>query len=206
MRHGRCAAFTLVELLVVITIIGILIALLLPAVQAAREAARRTQCSNNLKQLTLALLNYESTVGCFPPGVINQSPTALFTYPRTTWAVHLYPYMEQANTYARFDFRAAPGQGGAIWMNPVNSQGTNPPTAVVVPGMLCPSDGGAKVHNHYGNGYYLARGNYAGFFGNLDVGAAVTGQAPHRRALFTFSAVVTVADVRDGTSNTMAFG
>src|SRR4051812_27688053 len=88
MRHSR-RAFTLVELLVVIAIIGVLVALLLPAVQAAREASRRSSCSNNLKQLSLAMLNYESTFNALPGG------SGRFGCCWGTWMVRVLPYMEQ---------------------------------------------------------------------------------------------------------------
>lgn len=93
-KRGR--GFTLVELLVVIAIIGILIALLLPAVQAAREAARRSQCSNNLKQLALGLHNYESTYKVIPPSGI--SPSGI------SWAAMMLPFIEQTALYGQFDF------------------------------------------------------------------------------------------------------
>ena len=196
-------AFTLVELLVVITIIGLLIALLLPAVQAAREAGRRGQCANNLKQLCLAMGNYESAIGCFPPGALNKSfPTG---FPRTTWAIHLYPYIEQTTVYTQFRFDVTPGNG--VWTNPINCQGASPPTGAAVPTLLCPSDGrGGKVQNLSGYGPY-ARGNYAGFFGNLDYGSVQPPAAfPHKPAAFGLNMVVAAADVHDGLSNTMAFG
>ena len=93
--QNRCA-FTLVELLVVIAIIGILVGLLLPAVQAAREAARRMQCSNNLKQITLAMHNYESTHRCFPAGLVWAASSGPIDAVGTGF-IGLLPFLEQSN-------------------------------------------------------------------------------------------------------------
>jgi len=96
---GRAAAFTLVELLVVIAIIGVLIALLLPAIQAAREAARRTRCQNSLKQVSLALLNYNGINKAFPVGVVQANPALPAVKPDTSkgnwgWGALILPFME----------------------------------------------------------------------------------------------------------------
>jgi prepilin-type N-terminal cleavage/methylation domain-containing protein len=113
MRHvcsPRRRGFTLIELLVVIAIIAVLIALLLPAVQAAREAARRTQCINNMKQLGLGVMNFESTNGRYPPDVrsfdpgqpADKDPLAVFTgavTERGGWMMLILPYIEQSNVY-----------------------------------------------------------------------------------------------------------
>lgn len=98
--------FTLVELLVVIAIIGVLVGLLLPAVQMAREAARRTYCQNNLKQLALSIHNYESVYGFIPNEESGESPTARLD--GWTWGAAVLPFVEQTNLYNSFDFRFPP--------------------------------------------------------------------------------------------------
>ena len=123
-------AFTLVELLVVIAIIGVLVALLLPAVQAAREAARRSQCANNLKQLGLALHNYHDTYGKFPFNYLDWSQSPQH---RGSHLVRLFPFMEQGPLYDKLDFRV-PGVEDA----------TDPAGKLLrsykIPGLICPSD------------------------------------------------------------------
>ncbi len=117
--------FTLVELLVVIAIIGILVALLLPAVQAAREAARRTQCNNNLKQIGLALHNYHDTFKTFPAGAITSN--------EVSWHVLVLPYLELATLHARFNFNAGQYDSGT------NHVGRNGEAFNRVDAYLCPS-------------------------------------------------------------------
>src|SRR5436305_763854 len=96
------SAFTLVELLVVIAIIGVLVSLLLPAVQSARESARRTQCNNNLKQIGLAIHNFEGAYGTFPAAATRVEIDNYMHGP--TWWIYTMPYMEQQNTYSRITF------------------------------------------------------------------------------------------------------
>ena len=104
-RHAkalRVAGFTLVELLVVIAIIGVLVALLLPAVQAAREAARRTQCGSNLKQIALGVHNYISANRTLPPGaVVTGACCSAYSY--SNWAIEILPMMEQQTLFATYD-------------------------------------------------------------------------------------------------------
>ncbi len=124
------AAFTLVELLVVIAIIGILVSLLLPAVQAAREAARRMQCQNHLKQIGLAMHNYESTNGCFPPTATIRMVGAINT--NASWSIHgrILPYLEQGSVYNQVDLSVA-------WDNQAAISGLK------IPIYSCPSDPGS---------------------------------------------------------------
>jgi prepilin-type N-terminal cleavage/methylation domain-containing protein len=136
----RRAGFTLVELLVVIAIIGILIGMLLPAVQSVREAARRTQCMNNIRQIALASMNYESAHMEFPPGAVFDSP-AVVGQSRMGPLPFLLPFMEQTNISNSIDRVMSARAGGSSWYWPIAA--TNP-TFVAgsfsVPAFECPSD------------------------------------------------------------------
>src|SRR5437870_11314160 len=103
-RGGWRRAFTLMKLLVVIAIIAVLVALILPAVQQAREAARRSQCKNNLKQIGLALHNYESTHGLFPPGVLGATGSASASEKLTSWSSLALPVLEQPSLCNQYNF------------------------------------------------------------------------------------------------------
>jgi prepilin-type processing-associated H-X9-DG protein len=152
-----------VELLVVIAIIGILVALLLPAVQAAREAARRMQCSNNLKQLGLALHNYHDTFKSFPAGTVHVN--------KLGWATVSLSFLEQAPLHQQI-LAAIPWQPGVLVWNSNTGQIANVPVhwaETQLAGFLCPSDpGGGRAHARWratkvaANDTFLAKSNYLG--------------------------------------------
>ncbi len=200
----RRPGFTLVELLVVIAIIGILVALLLPAVQAAREAARRMQCSNNLKQLALACHNYHDTHKVLPPlrvGTYQPGNWSSGNYYRSTinalgWMVHLMPYYEQKTLYDQimaggtYSGRVVP-PGGAypVWSGYI-------PYRTLVPDVLCPSDGqGTKKSSSQ-----LGQGNYVASTGDQFYN---TWGDQTTRGVFSPVKSTSFRDIKDGTSNTI---
>jgi len=126
-RRTRPAGFTLIELLVVIAIIGILVALLLPAVQKVREAANRTVCTNNLKQMGLALLNYHNTNRVFPPGAVASPAGPASGY--ANWAIYILPYIEQDALYRLYHFEK-------INTDPLQK----PVREALIKTYICPSD------------------------------------------------------------------
>ena len=199
--------FTLVELLVVITIIGILIALLLPAVQAAREAARRMQCQNNLKQIGLALLNYESANQVFPPGGL---PVGSYG---TSWWVRILPYVEGSNFADRYDY----SQGG--WVNSWNTAQLTLLQNQQFSFMHCPSSTlPSQVLTTAAFRYVsIQSATYAGISGasdgatpNIYSATAVTANvAPGWEStggVLIEHRAISIADITDGTSNTIVVG
>ena len=199
-------AFTLVELLVVIAIIGILIALLLPAVQAAREAARRSQCSNNLKQIGLALHNYHDTYKVFCAHVTGTTCTwglnnhYACNYGYMTGWVSLLPYYEQGPLYDSFKSEQPCGSQICPPWGPYAYDGTGrgfAPLQQQVPTLLCPSDGPAHSNGDTTQGYT----NYHFSFGDM-IQNNFTSQSP--RGVFGRIRQQGVRDIIDGTSNTLA--
>ncbi|REJ89129.1 MAG: DUF1559 domain-containing protein [Planctomycetota bacterium] len=205
--------FTLIELLVVIAIIAILIALLLPAVQQAREAARRTQCKNNLKQLGLALHNYHDAHLCFPSGWIGVDtgiPTAHDGVNGVGWGAMILPYLDQSSLYNRLnsDFAIE---------NPVN----DPFRLNTLTVFQCPSDPKPdrfEIEEEGSPGTVICElptANYAACFGTVELDGcenapgtapvASTGQCLGDGA-FYHNSLVRIRDITDGTSNTFLVG
>lgn len=174
MGRNKVGGFTLVELLVVIAIIGVMVGLLLPAVQAAREAARRMQCGNNLKQIGLGVHNYESSYKQLPlnegrgGNIYTQTPP-LGTY-AVSWMVGLLPFIEQPALYEMYDFRYQPGNDVRNGAN-INAP-NNPSNAFVAQNMpatyRCPSDGLSAQNAPHANSGAMNFGqqNYKGVAGS----------------------------------------
>jgi prepilin-type N-terminal cleavage/methylation domain-containing protein/prepilin-type processing-associated H-X9-DG protein len=212
----RGKGFTLVELLVVIAIIGILVGLLLPAVQAAREAARRMSCSNNLKQIGLSLHNYESTYKKFPIGYRDDQPTGNILFDGGFgWAAATLPYMEQGPLYDSLDFRYHPyGTVGTI-SDPAGRN--NVAMSKVISSFRCPSDIAPETralnNGSPGGIANIAVSSYAGCIGPFDgqpcvpTGATNAARRGDRNTgLLVVSAANSMGSISDGTSNVIAVG
>jgi prepilin-type processing-associated H-X9-DG protein/prepilin-type N-terminal cleavage/methylation domain-containing protein len=205
-RPRKCGGFTLVELLVVIFIVAVLVALMLPAVQNAREAARCVQCTNNLKQLAIAAHQFENVYGKYPSG--GRAPVYVGDRPTggTNVIVQLLPYFEQSNTYNRWDdFDNRNNVAG----------GTTATQAQVIGILLCPSDPlpehvvklTAKNPPPWCRGFY----GMSSYGGNAGKRSSPIGDPPafplmSRDGIFFIDSCVRLAEVTDGTSNTFLFG
>jgi prepilin-type N-terminal cleavage/methylation domain-containing protein len=202
MRRKRARGFTLIELLVVIAIISILIALLLPAVQQAREAARRTQCKNNLKQIGLALHNYESTFGCFPAGGIEDTNTGTSGLGASGF-VMILPYIDQAASYNLYNFSehyATAYNAGVLNQNV---------PAYLCPSMMIPRAAPEKNCNISGRPETGAPSSYLLHEGTASYQHPAQGMfSVVSPTLFGFTAnkCTKFRDVTDGTSHTLAVG
>lgn len=215
-------AFTLVELLVVIAIIGILIGMLLPAVQQVREAARRTQCLNHVRQIGLAIMNYESALQELPPGWVTDDVNQPIGESGWGWSALILPYMEGQNLHNLIDFNRAIDD--PYHVNTIQNS---------LPVFLCPSDDAPQVinldthieeedhdhdddhdhfvwspdgddddHDHEHGDLFAGRSNYSGVFGSFHIDE----DPANGNGAFFANSRIRYADFRDGTSNTIIVG
>ncbi len=208
-RRTQPRGFTLIELLVVIAIIAILIALLLPAVQQAREAARRTQCKNNLKQIGLAVENYESTYGAFPPGRlgcdgINTGPCNGNTNKQRAGMsgfVLLLQFLEQQNLFDLVNIADAPYNQDSTWTTANHQTVLEARPSVYV----CPSD--TSLPSVTTNGFEAGTGSYAFSHGTLGPSNGIsTTMKIDNTGLFMYKEALGRSEITDGTSNTFVAG
>jgi len=194
----RRQGFTLVELLVVIAIIGVLVALLLPAVQQAREAARRMSCGNNLKQLGIALHNYHDTYNTLPMGGFHKlegnGGNATSTSWAHNWVTMTLPFIEQSNLHDQYNFSADRAREG----------GNDVVVTVDIASLKCPSDSGYK-EKWANSGANFARGNYAGNAGAGNAFSQTDFRLRKERGPFSMGRqhATNFSAITDGTSNTM---
>ncbi len=190
-------AFTLIELLVVIGIIGLLAGLLLPAVQAAREAARRLQCQNNLKEIGLALANYESALGAYPFGVGGTGPPG--REPRWSPQSQLLPFLEQSMVFNAINFSGVP------WLqDPVYSPPNRTAMQARIAAFLCPSESDqiADPEDMAHNSYRACAGTLPY---NLSADTGVPGGTSRNDGAFWFQSATRAVQFRDGMSGTAVF-
>lgn len=191
-------AFTLIELLVVIAIIAILIALLLPAVQQAREAARRTQCKNNLKQLGLAMHNYHDVHNCLPPGTFTHTQNRTWGNGRDAWSwfAFVLPFIDQAPMYNNIDFNL-PINGSATAAADLRSGNLS--------AMLCPSDD-SVIEEGGAPDWRSPLHNFVVCMGNTRLDNATHNGVIGRPGMFEIINCRRLVDAKDGTSNTLMIG
>ncbi len=210
--HQKRRGFTLIELLVVIAIIAILIGLLLPAVQKVRDAAARMKCSNNLKQMGLALHNYHDVNGKFPNGIVSSGDAY---HPYWSWMAQMMPFYEQDNLYKQADTWAHGTTTayqfwpwGGFWISPMTP--ANPALGVSVKTLICPSDSRQEI---------LLTGTQAGIYPSSNVaftgylasagsaeGNEVYAGTGQSNGILFWTSQTRMGDITDGTSNTLLVG